>query len=207
MAIEYVDSTQLDSDLTSVANAIRAKSGGSGQLAFPAGFVSEIGNISGGMAPPTTAVAQFEVSATFSTQPAKIVFNASTIQSKLTNSRTYPWSLLLWRNNKVSSTTYTYIANVLYTWGRITRTGGAVNQAQAQYTNSSAMTSGSQGNYDNVLSSGNVSSGVFTITLKNVGSDDLTGEWKGIFTVLPPWTDSYTGTKMTTAPTGFLSYQ
>lgn len=35
-------------DLTSVANAIRAKSGGSGQLAFPAGFVSEIGNISGG---------------------------------------------------------------------------------------------------------------------------------------------------------------
>ena len=33
------------SDLTSVANAIRAKSGGSSQLAFPAGFVSEIGNI------------------------------------------------------------------------------------------------------------------------------------------------------------------
>lgn len=48
MAIEYVDSTQLDSDLTSVANAIRAKSGGSSQLAFPAGFVSEIGNIPSG---------------------------------------------------------------------------------------------------------------------------------------------------------------
>jgi hypothetical protein len=31
-----------------VANAIRAKSGGSGSLAFPAGFVTEIGNISGG---------------------------------------------------------------------------------------------------------------------------------------------------------------
>ncbi len=49
MALDkLVDSSQLDSDLTSVANAIRAKSGGSGQLAFPAGFVSEIGNISGG---------------------------------------------------------------------------------------------------------------------------------------------------------------
>lgn len=48
MAIEYVDSTQLDSDLTSVANAIRAKSGGSGQLAFPAGFVSEIQAIPSG---------------------------------------------------------------------------------------------------------------------------------------------------------------
>lgn len=35
-------------DLTSVANAIRAKSGGSSQLTFPAGFVSEIGNIPSG---------------------------------------------------------------------------------------------------------------------------------------------------------------
>lgn len=49
MAIDKaVDSTQLDTDLTSVANAIRAKSGGSSQLAFPAGFVSEIGNIPSG---------------------------------------------------------------------------------------------------------------------------------------------------------------
>ena len=48
MAIEYVDSTQLDSDLTSVADAIRAKSGGSSQLAFPAGFVSEIQAIPSG---------------------------------------------------------------------------------------------------------------------------------------------------------------
>lgn len=42
MAIEYVDSTQLDSDLASVANAIRAKSGGSSQLAFPQGFVDAV---------------------------------------------------------------------------------------------------------------------------------------------------------------------
>ena len=58
MAVDkLVDSTQLDSDLTSVADAIRAKSGGSGQLAFPAGFVSEIGSIPSGetylMAPKT----------------------------------------------------------------------------------------------------------------------------------------------------------
>lgn len=49
MAVDkLVDSTQLDADLTSVANAIRAKSGGSNQLAFPSGFVSEIGNIPSG---------------------------------------------------------------------------------------------------------------------------------------------------------------
>ena len=47
-ADKLVDSTQLDSDLTSVADAIRAKSGGSSQLAFPAGFVSEIQAIPSG---------------------------------------------------------------------------------------------------------------------------------------------------------------
>ena len=53
--MKLVDDTQLDSDLTSVANAIRAKTGGSSQLAFPAGFVSGIG----GLADPsgTTATA------------------------------------------------------------------------------------------------------------------------------------------------------
>ena len=43
---KLVDGTQLDSDLTSIANAIRTKSGGNGQLSFPNGFVNEIGNIS-----------------------------------------------------------------------------------------------------------------------------------------------------------------
>lgn len=43
MAVDkLVDSTQLDADLTSVANAIRAKGGTSAQLAFPAGFVSAV---------------------------------------------------------------------------------------------------------------------------------------------------------------------
>ena len=54
MALDkLVDSTQLDSDLTSVANAIRAKSGGNSLLAFPNEFVSEIGNISAGGSLPS----------------------------------------------------------------------------------------------------------------------------------------------------------
>ena len=49
MALDkLVDSTQLDSDLTSVANAIRTKGGTSAQLAFPTDFVSAINAISGG---------------------------------------------------------------------------------------------------------------------------------------------------------------
>lgn len=49
MAVDkLVDSTQLDSDLTSVANAIRTKGGTSASLAFPAGFVSAIAAIPSG---------------------------------------------------------------------------------------------------------------------------------------------------------------
>lgn len=52
MALDkLVDSTQLDSDLTSVANAIRTKGGTSAQLAFPSGFVSAIGDIPSGGGP------------------------------------------------------------------------------------------------------------------------------------------------------------
>lgn len=49
MAVDkLVDSTQLDADLTSVANAIRTKGGTSEQMAFPNGFISSIQNIPGG---------------------------------------------------------------------------------------------------------------------------------------------------------------
>lgn len=45
MAVELVDATQLDSDLTDIADAIRLKGGTSASLAFPAGFVQAIGDI------------------------------------------------------------------------------------------------------------------------------------------------------------------
>jgi len=49
MALDkLVDSTQLDADLASVANAIRTKGGTSAQLQFPSGFVSAVEAISGG---------------------------------------------------------------------------------------------------------------------------------------------------------------
>lgn len=52
MALDkLVDSTQLDTDLTSVANAIRTKGGTSAQLAFPAGFVSAVEAIQTGGGP------------------------------------------------------------------------------------------------------------------------------------------------------------
>lgn len=49
MALDkLVDSSQLNADLTSIANAIRTKGGTSASLAFPAEFISAIEAISGG---------------------------------------------------------------------------------------------------------------------------------------------------------------
>ncbi len=49
MAVDkLVDSAQLESDLTDIADAIRAKTGKSASMQFPSEFVSEIGSISGG---------------------------------------------------------------------------------------------------------------------------------------------------------------
>ena len=69
MAVDkLVDSTQLDTDLTSVANAIRTKGGTSASLAFPSGFVTAIGNISTGGTPRTSD--DLEVSGATVTAPA-----------------------------------------------------------------------------------------------------------------------------------------
>lgn len=55
---KLVDSTQLNTDLTSIANAIRTKGGTSGLLAFPAEFISAIEAISGGGGVPGIADAE-----------------------------------------------------------------------------------------------------------------------------------------------------
>lgn len=55
MALDkLVDSSQLDADLASVAAAIRTKGGTSGQLAFPAGFISAVQAIPTGITPTGT---------------------------------------------------------------------------------------------------------------------------------------------------------
>lgn len=57
MAVDkLVDSTQLDADLTSVADAIRTKGGTSASLAFPTDFVSAIAAIPSGGGGGTTLI-------------------------------------------------------------------------------------------------------------------------------------------------------
>lgn len=84
MAVDkLVDSTQLDADLTSVANAIRSRGGTSGNLAFPTGFVNAINGIPSGEPPdgnfmrygltdgtmPIAGVARIGEAALFETAP------------------------------------------------------------------------------------------------------------------------------------------
>ena len=57
MAVDkLVDSTQLDADLTSVADAIRTKGGTSAQMAFPVGFIQAINTMSSDLEPLMSAV-------------------------------------------------------------------------------------------------------------------------------------------------------
>lgn len=85
MALDkMVDSTQLDSDLGDVADAIRAKSGGSSQLAFPLGFISEIGSIQTGGG--GAGLEQYAVSIVFgktggNTLPENFTVNAPNVTS------------------------------------------------------------------------------------------------------------------------------
>lgn len=57
-ADKLVDSTELNSDLTSVADAIRSQGGTSASLVFPSGFVSAIEEISTGSGGVPTRVKQ-----------------------------------------------------------------------------------------------------------------------------------------------------
>lgn len=209
-ADKLVDSTQLDSDLTSVANAIRAKSGGSSQLAFPAGFVSEIQAIpsgGGGLTPPVNAVAQFELTANITAVPSKILLDITGLKSYMVDgNRTYDFSLILWRNDVVSATTYSQITNTIVLTGRLATNSASANYAIVRYSTSSSASSNVGGNGDSILNSQSFSGNTYTMTMKNT-SKEFTGAFKGIFTMLSPWTTEYTGTKITSCPSGFLTIQ
>lgn len=84
---KLVDSTQLDSDLTSVANAIRTKGGTSGQLAFPADFVSAIAAIPSGGSGITISPMDYNVSIknarSGTVNVTRVLYNSTTLLSAL----------------------------------------------------------------------------------------------------------------------------
>ena len=161
----------------------------------------------GGLTPPPNALAFFECEAVIESAPSTMAIDLSTILPLMTASRTYAYSLILWRDDVVSSPGFTYVDNIIYLGGRINSGGGLdINVKTDLRTNSGSMTSGVQLNAGNPVSSKSVSSGVLTITLGTTTETERVGKWRGLFLVLPPYTDEYTGQKITACPSGFLTF-
>ena len=106
---KLVDSTQLDADLTSVADAIRTRGGTSASLAFPSGFVSAINAIpSGGGTSKNVQVVQGTTRTTSSTLTA--------IGAEMTVSKTGTYDIYWAAFRSNTSSSYTY-ATQLYVGG------------------------------------------------------------------------------------------
>lgn len=104
-----------DTELTSVADAIRAKSGGSSSLTFPSGFISAIQGISGGKA--------FQICAGRD-EVASTSYVATSMSLTVEKSATYKICWVMDRNT-TSGTTGT----------RLYRNGSAVGSAHTSWTN------------------------------------------------------------------------
>lgn len=165
-----------------------------------------MGSAGGGMTPPVGAVAQFPVELTVTTEPTTMILDLSSVLSLLTSNRTYIYNLVLWRDNIVSSTTYTYVSHALSITGRVGTWSIDTNVNAEARAPSESMTSPFQLNVTSWVSAKSLGSdGKLTISMANVSNTDRIGDYKGLFTVLVPYTDEYTGTKLTTCPSGFIS--
>lgn len=80
---KVVNADQLDTDLTTVSDAIQAKAGTSEQLVFPDGFVSAIGDIqTGGGVLPDNAYIYYKDTAESLLPGNNITFNNSAVSSE-----------------------------------------------------------------------------------------------------------------------------
>lgn len=133
MAVDkLVDSTQLDADLTSVANAIRTKGGTSSSLAFPADFVSAIQAIptgGGGGAMQSGSLVLAANTKTFTVPLNGIVSNCVFFDSDYPNGTAGAgWHVVggSWLNNYVSCVIRYNEANTSLTYGSVSATNDSL---------------------------------------------------------------------------------
>lgn len=132
MAVDkLVDSTQLDADLTSVANAIRTKGGTSSQLAFPAGFVSAVQAIpTGGVTPTGTK----NISITQNGTTTEDVTNYASAQITVNVPNPSTGTLQITAPGTYNVTNYASVEVDIDMWTEQTiATDGAVTQALSPY--------------------------------------------------------------------------
>lgn len=160
----------------------------------------------GGSAPPAVAVAQFPLAVNIAGDVGSLTIDFAGLQQYMSATKTYAWSLILWRSSRVAETTASYVVNSLSINGRLsTGTSIDTNDCRLTRTPPSAMTMPVQLNVADFKKSKTVSGSAVTI-VSNAINNEWAGDYVGVFTLLPPYTDSYTGDKLTDCPDGFLTF-
>lgn len=210
MAIDKaVDSGALDTALTYTADRIRAKAGSTEQIAWDAtkGFGDAVDGISAGSGAttPAIAVAQFPVMASIEADVGSMTIDFSGLQQYMSDKKTYAWSLIMWRNSR-AETEKSYAISSICVNGRASKGSNIdANDCRLTRTSTASLSSPYVLNVSDFKKSRTVAGTTLTIE-SNATATEWTGDYVGVFTLLPPYTDAYTGDKLTECPAGFLTF-
>lgn len=197
-----------ESSVQAIANAIRKKNGETttyklGEMAAAIQAISAGG--AGRETVPIIAVAQFTVAASIEGNLGSLTIDFSGLQQYMSATKTYAWSLVMWRSSQVE-TTASYVANSFCVNGRVSK-GNAIdaNDCRLSRTPPEALSSPYHLNVTDFKKSRTVAGTTVTI-VSSVTGLEWGGDYVGLFTLLPPYTDAYTGDKLTDCPDGFLTF-
>lgn len=197
--------------LVYTADHIRAKTGDTGLITWDEskGFGDAVDAIqTDSKTLPTIAIAQFSVFTSIANEFGSLTVDFSGLQQYMSATKTYAWSLIMWRNSQ-AETSEMYATNSFCINGRVskgdTKNTIDANDCRVTRTSSGALTSPFQLNVTSFLKSKTVEGTTITI-VKSTTDTTWAGDYIGIFTLLPPYTDAYTGDKLTECPDAFLTF-
>lgn len=194
--------------LTYTADRIRAKTGGTDPITWDAakGFGDAVDAITpgGSAAPPAIAIAQFPAAVSIDGDLGSLTIDFAGLQQYMSATKTYAWQLTMWRATQ-AETAAEYAVNSFCINGRVSK-GSIIdaNDCRVTRTPQTALTTPYQLNVTDFKKSRTVVGTAVTIVSNTTGTV-WAGDYIGIFTLLPPYTDTYTGDKLTECPDGFLT--
>lgn len=160
----------------------------------------------GSKTPPAVAVAQFSIAVSIAGNVGSLTLDFSGLQTYMSAKKTYAWSLILWRSSQITGTTARYVVNQFCIQGRLS-VGNVidVNDCRMARTSLNSMTAPHQLNVVD-FKKGKTISDKFATIVSSITDTEWAGDYIGVFTLLPPYTDAYTGDKLTDCPDGFLTF-
>lgn len=194
--------------LTHTADRIRAKTGSAAKLTWDdaKGFGDAVDAIQAGgsTTPPAIAIAQFPVAASIDGELGSLTIDFAGLQQYMSATKTYAWQLAMWRATW-AETSANYVVNSFVVNGRVSKGSNIdANDCRVTRTPPTALTMPYQLNVADFKKSRTVAGTAVTIVSNTTGTT-WAGEYIGLFTLLPPYTDTYTGDKLTECPDGFLT--